>query len=61
MDLTLREGYKIKLCMKLIAVIFHDNYYNQFYGPSVKWYNNKTPSTDQGILLTSQFIRSNNV
>jgi hypothetical protein len=28
MDLTLRRGYWIKLCMKLIAVKSHDNYYN---------------------------------
>jgi hypothetical protein len=27
MDLTVKEGYLIKLCMKLIAVISHDNYY----------------------------------
>jgi hypothetical protein len=27
MDLTLREEYWIKFCMKLIAVISHDNYY----------------------------------
>jgi hypothetical protein len=31
MDLTLREEYWIKFCMKLIAVIFPDNYYSQFY------------------------------
>jgi hypothetical protein len=29
MDLTLREEYWLKLCMKLIAVISHDNYYSQ--------------------------------
>jgi hypothetical protein len=40
MDLTLREGYWIKFCMKLIAVIPHDNYYGQFYRPSLNWYNN---------------------
>jgi hypothetical protein len=26
MDFILREGYGIKFCMKLIAVIFHNNY-----------------------------------
>jgi hypothetical protein len=31
MDLTLREGYSIKCCMKLVAVIFNDNCYSQFY------------------------------
>jgi hypothetical protein len=31
MDLTLREGYWIKFCMKLIAVISHDNYYSPKY------------------------------
>jgi hypothetical protein len=34
MDITLREEYWIKMCMKLIAVISHDNYYSQFYHPS---------------------------
>jgi hypothetical protein len=33
-DLTLREGYWIIFCMKLIAVIFHYNYYINFYSPS---------------------------
>jgi hypothetical protein len=31
MDLTVKKGYLIKFCMKLIAVISHDNYYIQFY------------------------------
>jgi hypothetical protein len=31
MGLTLREGYSIKCCMKLIAVISHNNYCCQFY------------------------------
>jgi hypothetical protein len=30
MDLTLSEGYRIKFCMKLIAVIYHDKYYSRF-------------------------------
>jgi hypothetical protein len=30
MDLTSREEYWIKLCMKLIAAISHENEYNQF-------------------------------
>jgi hypothetical protein len=30
MDLTLRVEYLIEFCMRLIAVISHDNYYNQF-------------------------------
>jgi hypothetical protein len=34
MDLTLREEYLIEFCMRLIAVISHDNYYNQFCHPS---------------------------
>jgi hypothetical protein len=34
MDITLREEYWIKFCMKLIAVISHNNYYSQFYHPS---------------------------
>jgi hypothetical protein len=34
MDLTVKVGYLIKFCMKLIAVISHDNYYSQFYHPS---------------------------
>jgi predicted RNA-binding Zn-ribbon protein involved in translation (DUF1610 family) len=34
MDLTVKGGYLIKLCMHLIAVISHDNYYSQFYCPS---------------------------
>jgi hypothetical protein len=29
MDLTLREGYSIQFCMKLIAVILYDNYYTE--------------------------------
>jgi hypothetical protein len=29
MDLTVKVGYLIKCCMKLIAVISHDNYYSQ--------------------------------
>jgi hypothetical protein len=33
MGLTLRGGYLIKLCMKLIALISHDNYYSQFCHP----------------------------
>jgi hypothetical protein len=50
MDLTLREGYWIKFCMKLIAVISHDNYYGQFYRPSFRLVHEQTPSTDQAIL-----------
>jgi hypothetical protein len=34
MDITLREGYWIKFCMNLIAVISYDNHYSQFYDPS---------------------------
>jgi hypothetical protein len=30
MDLTVKEGYLITFCMKLI-VISHNNYYSQFY------------------------------
>jgi hypothetical protein len=41
MDLTLREGYLLKFCMKLTTVISHDNYYSQF---------DPTPSTNQAIL-----------
>jgi hypothetical protein len=33
MDLTVKEVYFIKLCMKLNAVISHDNYYSQFHHP----------------------------
>jgi hypothetical protein len=33
MDLTLRGGYSLTFCIKLIAVISHDNYYSQFYHP----------------------------
>jgi hypothetical protein len=36
MDLTLSEGYWIKFCMKLVAVMSHDNYYTHFYLPSCK-------------------------
>jgi hypothetical protein len=36
MDLTLREGYWIKFCMKLITLISRDNYYSQFYRNSCK-------------------------
>jgi hypothetical protein len=30
-DLTSKEGYLIKFCMKLIAAISHDNYYSQIF------------------------------
>jgi hypothetical protein len=40
MDLAFREGYWIEFCMKLIAVIYHDNFYSHFHRPSVNWYNN---------------------
>jgi hypothetical protein len=30
MNLTLKEKYWLKFCKKLIRVISHDNYYNQF-------------------------------
>jgi hypothetical protein len=33
MDLTLKEGYSIKLYMKLIAVLAHYNYYSLFFHP----------------------------
>jgi hypothetical protein len=36
MDLTVRKGYWIKVCMKLITMIPHDNYYSQFYDPFCK-------------------------
>jgi hypothetical protein len=36
MDLTLRERYWIKFCMKLITVLCLNNYYSQFYHPSYK-------------------------
>jgi hypothetical protein len=36
MGLTLREGYWIQFYMKLIAVIFLNNCYSQFYRPSCK-------------------------
>jgi hypothetical protein len=31
MNLTVKEGYLIKFCMKLITMISHDNYHSQFY------------------------------
>jgi hypothetical protein len=34
MDLNFSEEYWIKFCIKLIAMISHDNYYSQFYHPS---------------------------
>jgi hypothetical protein len=36
MDLTLGKEYWIHFCMKLIGVISHDNYYSQFYHPSIE-------------------------
>jgi hypothetical protein len=38
MGLTFREGYWLKLCMKLIEMIgmmFYDNYFSHFYRPFV--------------------------
>jgi hypothetical protein len=40
MDLTLREGYAIQFCVKLIAVISHDNYYS-FIALFVNLYYNR--------------------
>jgi hypothetical protein len=39
MDLTMREEYRIKFCMKLIAVISPNNYYSQFYHPSCDFFH----------------------
>jgi hypothetical protein len=47
MDLTLREGHTIKCCMKLIALISHNNYHSQLW----------TPSTDEAILPYSSFLK----
>jgi hypothetical protein len=33
MELTLRQEYWIKFCMKLVTVISLYNYYSQFYYP----------------------------
>jgi hypothetical protein len=38
MDLMLREEYSKKICMKLIAVIFHCNYYS-FIAFLRNWYD----------------------
>jgi hypothetical protein len=40
MDLTVKGGYLIKFCMKLIAVISHDNNNNFFILP-VSWYSTR--------------------
>jgi hypothetical protein len=40
--------------MKQTAVISHNNYYSQFMPLFVNWYNNKTPSTHQAILLPNR-------
>jgi hypothetical protein len=50
MDLTLREEYWIKFCMKLIAVISHDNYYS-LITLLVNWYNNRL------LQMIRQFFR----
>jgi hypothetical protein len=31
MDLIVTEGYWIKFCVKLLAVIYHDTYNSQYY------------------------------
>jgi hypothetical protein len=36
MDLTMEQVYWIKMCMKLITVKFHDNYYSHLYHLSCK-------------------------
>jgi hypothetical protein len=38
MDLTEKEGYSIKFCMKFIPVISHDISYSIYL---VNWYNNR--------------------
>jgi hypothetical protein len=54
MDLTLREGDWKEFCMKLIAVISQDNFYSQFYRPSVLlviWYYNRLLTLIRQFLL----------
>jgi hypothetical protein len=41
MDLKLREGYSIKFCMKLIAVISQDKHSVGFIALSANWFNNE--------------------
>jgi hypothetical protein len=48
----------MKFCMKLMAMISHDNYYSQFCHPScelVQW----TPSSARVILPYSKYNRVN--
>jgi hypothetical protein len=60
MDLTLTGGYSIKFCMKPIAVMSHDNYYNQFYRHFVLSYNNRHIYMTHQLLLTSNRINHSN-
>jgi hypothetical protein len=50
-----RGGHSIKFHIKLIAVIFHDNYYSQFYHSFVNWYNNRLlPLIRQYFLIANR-------
>jgi hypothetical protein len=54
-DITFREEYWIKCLKRLISVIFHNNYYSQFYRPSCELVYQQTPSTEQIILPYSKY------
>jgi hypothetical protein len=47
MNLTLREGYLIKCCVKLITVISHNNYYSQFCHHFCERIQSHHPSIDK--------------
>jgi hypothetical protein len=53
---TLREGYWVKFCMKLIGVIFQNNYYS-FIALLLNWYNNRLlPLIMQFFLIPNRII-----
>jgi hypothetical protein len=55
MDVTLREGYLIKFCMKLLAVISHDK--SVFIALFVNWYNNRhLPMSRQFFLIPIELM-----
>jgi hypothetical protein len=72
MNLTLREGYWIQFCMKLTAVMSHDNYYSQFWLPScvfnLRWCGGSRhaikfasykffPSYKQAVVCTISYLK----
>jgi hypothetical protein len=62
MELTLSELYCVKFRMNLIAMVYLDNYYSQFYNPSSKQAQKRfLPLLMQFLVIKICYTKQNSV